>query len=59
MGSEDFSWFLTRKPGAAFRFGTRKEPIGCDTASHGNDFRIDERGMENAIETFVQLVMQA
>ena len=59
MGSEDFSWFLTRKPGAAFRFGTRNEAIGCDTASHGNHFRIDERGMENAIETFVQLVMQA
>ena len=57
MTSEDFSWFLLKKPGAAFRFGTRNEAIGCDTAGHGNDFRIDERGMENAIETFVQLVM--
>ena len=57
MTSEDFSWFLLKKPGAAFRFGTRNEAIGCDTAGHGNDFRIDERGMENAIETFVTLAM--
>ena len=57
MGSEDFSWFLLKKPGAAMSFGTRNEAIGCDTAGHGNDFRIDERGMENAIETFVQFVM--
>ena len=57
MTSEDFSWFLQKKPGAAFRFGTRNEAIGCDTAGHGNDFRIDERGMENAIETFVTFAM--
>ena len=59
LGSEDFSWFLQKKPGAAIRFGTGNPAIGCDTACHGNDFRIDERGMENAIETFVQFAMQA
>ena len=56
-GSEDFSWFLQKKPGASFQFGTGNAAIGCDTAGHANDFRIDERGMENAIEAFVQFVM--
>ena len=59
LGSEDFSWYLQKKPGAALRFGTGNPAIGCDTPCHGNDFRIDERGMENAIETFVQFVMGA
>lgn len=59
MGSEDFSWFLQKIPGVALSFGTRNEEIGCDTTGHGNDFRIDERGMENAIEAFVQVAMNA
>ena len=55
--SEDFSWFLTQKPGLLFRFGTRNEALGCATLIHCNDFRIDETGMRSAIDVFVQFVL--
>lgn len=40
MSSEDFSWFLTRKPGMIFRFGTRNEAKECTALAHCNDFRL-------------------
>ena len=55
--TEDFSWFLQKKPGFIFRFGTRNEATGCNTLAHCNDFKIDERGMESAIEAFVAFIM--
>ena len=55
--TEDFSWFLLKKPGFIFRFGTRNEATGCTTLAHCNDFKIDESGMESAIEAFVSFVM--
>ena len=57
MSSEDFSWYLTRVPGAFFRFGTRNESIGCTSTAHPADFRIDEAGMRPAIEAFVAFVL--
>ena len=57
MSSEDFSWYLTRVPGAFFRFGTRNESLGCTSTAHHSDFRIDELGMRFAIEAFVAFVL--
>ena len=57
MSSEDFSWYLTRVPGAIFRFGTRNEALGCTSLAHRTDFRIDESGMRYAIEACVAFVL--
>ena len=57
MSAEDFSWYLTRVPGAFFRFGTRNESLGCTSTAHHADFRIDESGMRTAIEAFVAFVL--
>lgn len=56
--TEDFSWFLQKKPGLLFRFGTRNEQTGCTTLAHCSDFRIDERGMEYAAEAFLAFVLR-
>ena len=56
-GTEDFAWFLQKKPGFAFFFGTKNEALGCTGDAHCNDFRIDENAMEYAIEAFAQLVL--
>ena len=57
MSSEDFSWYLSKVPGALFRFGTRNEATGCTALAHHADFRIDESGMRAAIEAFVAFVL--
>ena len=57
MSSEDFSWYLRRKPGAIFRFGTRNEALGCTVLAHHADFRLDEDGMRLAIEAFVAFAL--
>lgn len=57
MSSEDFSWFLSEKPGMIFRFGTRNEGLGCTTLAHHGDFMIDETGMKSAIEAFYTFIM--
>ncbi len=53
MSSEDFGWYLTKKKGMIFRFGTRNEELGCTALAHRNDFKIDESGMKHAIEVFI------
>ena len=57
MSSEDFSWYLSRCPGAIFRFGTRNEALGCTALAHRADFRIDESGMRAAAEAIVAFVL--
>ncbi len=57
MSSEDFSWYLSRRPGAIFRFGTRNEALGCTALAHRADFRIDESGMRAAVEAIVAFVL--
>ncbi len=59
MSTEDFSWFLMKKPGMVFRFGTRNEQKGCVTLAHCNDFCLDEDGMRLAILAFVQIALCA
>ena len=59
MSSEDFSWYLTRVPGALFRFGTRNEALGCTALAHRPDCKIDEAGMRVAIEAFAAFVLDS
>ena len=58
MTSEDFAWYLTKKPGVIFRFGTRNEKKGCTALAHRNDFCMDEEGMKSAILAFVNFALR-
>lgn len=55
--TEDFAWFLTKKPGFLFRFGTGNTKKGCCGSAHSNDFVLDEDGMRSAILAFTQFIM--
>ena len=57
LSSEDFSHYLTKKPGAFIRLGTRNEEKGCVTLPHNNDFLIDEDAFETGTDTCVQFVL--
>ena len=57
MSSEDFSWYLTKRPGLVFRFGTRNEAEGCTATAHCSDFKLDEDGMRVPIAAFCAYVM--
>ena len=56
MSSEDFSWYLTKKPGVFIRLGTRNAEKGCVTLPHNNDFLIDEDAFQLGCKTCVQFV---
>jgi len=57
LSSEDFSRYLTKKPGVFFRLGTRNAKKGCTTLPHNNDFMIDEEAFVFGTDTCVQFVM--
>ena len=57
LSSEDFSRYLTKKPGVFIRLGTRNEEKGCVTLPHNNDFLIDEDAFEVGTDTCVQFVL--
>lgn len=57
LSSEDFSQYLTKKPGAFIRLGTRNEKKGCTTLPHNNDFMIDEDAFVTGSDTCVQFVL--
>lgn len=57
MASEDFSYYVMKKPGCFVGMGTRNETTGCTSALHNNDFRIDEDGLVNGCKAFVQFVL--
>ncbi len=57
LSSEDFSQYLTKKPGVFIRLGTRNEEKGCVTLPHNNDFLIDEDAFETGTDTCVQFVL--
>lgn len=57
LSSEDFSQYLTKKPGVFIRLGTRNEAKGCVTLPHNNDFLIDEDAFEVGTDTCVQFVL--
>lgn len=57
LSSEDFSQYVTKKPGVFFRLGTRNEQKGYVTLPHNNDFMIDEDALVNGSETCVRFVL--
>lgn len=57
LSSEDFSQYLTKKPGVFIRLGTRNEKKGCTTLPHNNDFMIDEDAFPIGTDTCVQFVL--
>ena len=57
LSSEDFSFYLTKKPGAFIRLGTRNEDKGIITLPHNNDFLIDEEAFEKGSDVCVQFVL--
>ena len=57
MSSEDFSHYLTKKPGVFFRLGTRNKEKGITTLPHNNDFNIDESALPIGSQVCVQFVL--
>lgn len=57
LSSEDFSQYLTKKPGVFIRLGTRNEEKGCVTLPHNNDFLIDEDVLGRGSDVCVQFVL--
>ena len=57
LSSEDFSHYLTKKPGVFIRLGTRNAAKGCTTLPHNNDFLIDEDAFVSGSDTCVQFVL--
>ncbi len=57
LSSEDFSQYLTQKPGVFIRLGTRNEQKGCTTLPHNNDFMLDEDALPVGTDTCVQFVL--
>ena len=57
LSSEDFSHYVSKKPGVFIRLGTRNEEKGCVTLPHNNDFLIDEDAFEIGTNLCVQFVL--
>ena len=57
LSSEDFSLYLTKKPGVFFRLGTRNEEKGITAIAHSSAYMIDEEVLENGSAAFVQFVL--
>ncbi|MFQ5650125.1 MAG: M20 family metallopeptidase [bacterium] len=57
MGGEDFSWYLTKAPGALIRLGARKDS-GEITYLHTNNFDIDERALPLGVTLMTMLVLE-
>ena len=57
LSSEDFSQYLTKKPGVFIRLGTKNAKKGCTTLPHNNDFMIDEDAFVTGSDTCVQFVL--
>ena len=57
LGAEDFSQYLTKKPGVFMRIGTKNEDKGITTLAHNNNFMIDEDVLDKGSAVFVQFVL--
>ena len=58
LSSEDFSFYLDKRPGAFLRLGTRNEAKGCTTLPHNNDFLVDEDVFELGSRVCVRFVLE-
>ncbi len=57
MSSEDFSQYLTKRPGVFFRLGTANAAKGITSLPHNNDFMIDEEALVFGSDTCVRFVL--
>jgi amidohydrolase len=57
MSSEDFSHYLTKKPGAFFRLGTRNSAKGWTAVGHNNNFMLDEDALPLGARVLVRFVI--
>ncbi len=57
LSSEDFSHYLSKKPGVFLRLGTRNAEKGCVTLPHNNDFMLDEDALPLGTDACVQFVL--
>ena len=57
MGSEDFSRYVEKKPGALFRLGIRNPEKGMVSETHLSDFLLDEEVLDLGASAFVQFVL--
>jgi amidohydrolase len=57
LACEDFSFFLSKKPGAFFWLGTRNEKKGAVNPLHSNNFTLDEDTFKIGSSVFVQFVL--
>ncbi|MBE6595024.1 MAG: amidohydrolase [Ruminococcaceae bacterium] len=57
LSSEDFSFYLSRRPGAFLRLGTRNAEKGCTTLPHNNDFLLDEDALPLGSRILAQYVL--
>ena len=55
LGGEDFSWYLSRVPGAMARLGTRT-PGGRTYDLHQGDLIVDEQSLGNAVSLLTGVV---
>jgi len=58
MGSEDFSYYLEKKPGMYFHTGAQNEEIGANYPHHHPRFDIDEKAMLFAGKALLGIVHQ-
>ncbi|WP_156914109.1 amidohydrolase [Brevibacterium album] len=58
MGGEDFAWYLTSRPGALVRLGTRT-PGGRTYDLHQGDFTVDERALAAGVRVFCAIALRS
>ena len=56
FGSEDFSYFLERCPGAGFDLGCANEALGITHMLHTSRFNLDEQVLPLGVELYVKLI---
>jgi len=56
FGSEDFSYFLERCPGAGFDLGCANEALGVSHMLHTSRFNVDERVLPLGVEIYLRLI---
>ena len=57
MSSEDFAWFLSKAPGALFRYGIVNPEKGCGGVAHNPNFKLDEDAFRSAILVFTRFAL--
>lgn len=57
MGSEDFSEYLEKIPGALMLLGCRNEAKDCCYSQHSNHYKIDEAALPIGVSSYVQVAL--